>query len=253
MTWESYLERYHRERPGITEAAFEHARDAVIGTPYDWLTEQLPARPGRVLDVACGSGPLRPRLAAADTYLGIDISDAELALARQRGRGPVSHADARRLPVADGSVDTVVSSMGLMLVVPVRAALAEIARALTPDGTFAALLPAPWPVHPGDLRPLLVLAATLRGAGAMPQHLSGRRLPRELARAGLAPVSVQRHRFAFTIRNAEDAALAVHALYTPNRATGQLRAAATRLARLAPTQLPLPLLRVTARRAVARS
>ena len=46
----------------------------------------------------------------------------------------VAWADAEHLPVADGSVDTVVSTMVLCTVEDVSAALAEIARVLSPGG-----------------------------------------------------------------------------------------------------------------------
>lgn len=96
--WTNYLERFHDQRPGVTEAVFEHAPVPGLGSAYDWLISALPARPGRVVDIACGNAPLQPRLTAAENYLGIDVSSAELAHARAQGRGPVVRADARCLP-----------------------------------------------------------------------------------------------------------------------------------------------------------
>ncbi|NEE02603.1 class I SAM-dependent methyltransferase [Phytoactinopolyspora halotolerans] len=139
--------------------------------PTTWLLDGLPGRrPGHALDIACGSAPLHPRLAAADSYLGVDISEGELALARERGRGPVVRADARRLPTPSDSVDTVVSSMRLMLVTPLADALHEITRVLRRGGTVAALVPARWPLRLRDAQPLFALATSLRGLGTMPQH-----------------------------------------------------------------------------------
>jgi len=206
--WDAYLATYHAQRPGVTEAAFEHARDPEVGSAYDWLAAALPRRAGRVLDVACGNAAVQPRLGDHDSYLGVDVSEAELHEARRRGRGPVHHGDARALPVLDASVDTVVSSMGLMLVRPFRAGVAEIARVLRAGGTLAALLPAVWPVHLRDLPALLTLTWSLRGPGSMPQQVARRHLGRELGEVGLDVVEFHRHRFAFPLWSADDARLA---------------------------------------------
>lgn len=247
--WAAYLRRYHEMRPGITEAAFEHARDPSVGTPYDWLVQALPHRPGHVLDIACGNAPLQPRLATADSYVGVDLSAAELTRARTRGRGPVVRADARRLPLPDRSVDAVVSSMGLMLLTPLTDALHEVARVLKPGGVLAALVPAKSPISINDIRPLLTLAVSLRGTASMLQHLTRRRLSRELTRAGLVLIDAQRHRFRFPLHSRDDASLAVRALYTRSRQEGRLDVAINALTQLSGSvELPLPLLRIVARR-----
>ncbi len=245
--WAAYIAEYHAGNPGITETAFEHARDAALGTPHDWLAAVLPGRVGAVLDVACGSAPMFDRL-EHDSYLGVDLSSAELDLARARGRGPVVMVDARRLPLPDASVDTVVCSMGLMLVQPVEDAVQEIARVLRPGGRFALLLPSLGPVALRDLRPIAALTAALRGPGAMPQRLGARRIRTVLAAAGLAVQAQQRHRFAFALRGPDDVRLAVSALYTPGRSARRLRRAEDRLSRYAGVdgEIGLPLLRVLA-------
>ncbi|WP_407319225.1 methyltransferase domain-containing protein [Isoptericola halotolerans] len=250
--WPDYLSDYHDERPGITERALECAAQPPLGTPYDWLSAALPERLGRVLDVACGSAPLQPRLAArAKSYLGVDVSPAELALARERGRGPVVLGDARELPVAGASVDTVVVSMGLMLVRPFDAALSEIARVLRPGGRAGFLLPTSGPLRPADVRPLLALAWRLHGPGSMPQRITERRFVRAASRCGLQTVRASRHRFTFPLATRADAAGAVRSLYTPGRTDAQRRAAERALARLARPgrALPLPLLRLIATKA----
>jgi SAM-dependent methyltransferase len=250
LQWDDYLTGYHRARPGITEAALNHARDVTHGSPYEWLARALPDRLGHVLDVACGNAALQPALPGYATYLGVDLSAAELDRARDLGRGPVVRGDARALPVRDQSTDTVLASMGLMLVRPLTQAVAEIARVLRPGGTVAVLLPSARPLRLGDLPGLLALSVPLRGPGAMPQRVSARRMGREMARVGLHVETIQTHRFAFPLRTPADAQLAVRALYTPDRSEDQVVAAEAALVRrVGPhAELPVPLMRIVARR-----
>lgn len=248
--WTGYLRTYHDQRPGITEQAFDLVRDQHLGSPYDWLVGALSDRPGKVLDVASGSAPLHPRLTTASSYLGVDVSEAELTLARDRGRGPVERADALDLPLADRSVDTVVSSMGLMLVQPLHVAVHEVARVLRPGGTAAFLLPSRSPLRSRDVVPLAVLSRHLHGVGSMPQQVHRRRLTRLVERAGLKVARTGRHRFRFPVHCAEHAQLAVRALYTPGRTPHQLQAAEAALTRMARPglHLALPLLLFVARK-----
>lgn len=247
--WEAYVHAFHADHPGITEQAFRHAADPEAGTPYAWLVHALDRPLGRVLDVACGNAALLPWLEDYDAYLGVDTSEDELARARNLRRGPVMLADARRLPVADASVDTVVSSMGLMLVDPVEQALAEVRRVLVPGGSLALLVPSMWPVSLRDARLGLPLALALRGPGSMPQHFFVHRLRRLLDAAGLSMVDAQRRRFPFPVRRAADATLAVRSLYTPGRSARSLMRGQEVLTRLTgpDAELPVPLLRVLAR------
>jgi hypothetical protein len=140
--------------------------------------------------------------------------------------------------------------MGLMLVDPARAAVAEFVRVLRPGGRLGLLLPAVWPVRAGDVPPVAVLAVMLRGPGSMPQRFGPGRIRGLLGGAGLDVESVQRRRFGFPLRDAADARLAVDALYTPGRRQDRLERAADRLGRLAgpDREIGLPLMRVVARR-----
>lgn len=147
--WPAYLAAFHAERPGITEDLLDHAVDAAGRTPYDWLVQALPGSTAapRVLDLACGSAPVASRLPGR-TYVGVDLSAAELRRARTHRR-TVAQADVTRLPVADGAVDAVVVSMALMLV-PLDAALREVRRVLRPGGVLAATVPCTGPLPAAD-------------------------------------------------------------------------------------------------------
>jgi SAM-dependent methyltransferase len=248
--WSAYLERFHRESPGITETTFVQTRDAELGDPYDWLVAALPLDASRILDLGCGSSPVQPRLRPGTSYIGVDLSADELRGGRARGRGPTCRADARAIPLGDASVDAVVSCMSLMLVRPVEDALAEVARVLRPGGVLVALLPSAGPVRLGDVPVISSLALALRGPGSMPQRLTRTRISRLTARLGLEVVSASAHRFALPLEDADAADLAVGMLYTPGRDEGQRRRARRRLERLARPgrELPLPLLRLVCRR-----
>jgi hypothetical protein len=53
--FDAYLDRFHDERPGITEVILARARDEDGEDPYRWLVAGAP--PGPVVDLACGSAP----------------------------------------------------------------------------------------------------------------------------------------------------------------------------------------------------
>jgi len=99
--------------------------------------DRLAARcTGRVLDLACGDGPLLARVPGA---VGLDLSPGELALARQRGCEAVE-GRAQELPFADRSFDTVACHLAFMLFDDIERVVAELGRVLVPGGRFVAVL-----------------------------------------------------------------------------------------------------------------
>lgn len=109
------------------------------------LLDGATLQPGeRVLDLACGTGLVT--LAAARSVgpsghaLGTDLSGEMVALAEQQARRQgVSNArftrmDAEQLALADGSVDVVLCSLGLMYVPEPQRVLGEARRVLRPGG-----------------------------------------------------------------------------------------------------------------------
>lgn len=160
VDWPQYLAKFHSERAGITEDVLAHARDRAGRTPYDWAADAIPSG-AAVIDLACGSGPMAAHVQS--TYVGFDLSAAELAAAAQK-RLPVARADATRLPLGDGIAEAVVMSMALMLV-PLAQTLAEVRRVLRPGGTFVATVPTNRPMPAGDWLRYARLCVALRHPG----------------------------------------------------------------------------------------
>ena len=144
-----HLLEVHRRHPGFTESCASRCTDREGKTSYDWLCDAAVDQDSqRVLDLACGSGVLlgllRDRIPDAAALVGIDMSTAELNLARQRleGRRAVLHEGvAQNLSFADAaSFDTVLCHWALTLMDPVEPVLSEVARVLARGGTFAAIV-----------------------------------------------------------------------------------------------------------------
>jgi SAM-dependent methyltransferase len=92
--------------------------------------------PGRLLDVGCGGGSHMLALAEAGwSPVGIDVSEEQLRLARERGCD-VQLAPAEELPFEDASFDAAVSMWTHTDVDDFVAAVAEVARVLRPGGRF---------------------------------------------------------------------------------------------------------------------
>jgi SAM-dependent methyltransferase len=95
---------------------------------------------GRVLEVGFGSGlNLRYYPEGVSEVLAVEPSDLAWRLARpriERLRIPIRRAglDGERLDVADGSVDTALSTYTLCTIPDVRVALLEVKRVLRPGG-----------------------------------------------------------------------------------------------------------------------
>ncbi|MDT0396530.1 MULTISPECIES: class I SAM-dependent methyltransferase [Streptomyces] len=132
LDYDEEAERYDVLRGGEPRAAA--AADAVLGL--------IPGRARELLDVACGTGIVTRRFAAARAGLrvtGVDLSPAMTRMAAARLPGGVLRADSRRLPFAGARFDAVVSVWLLHLMSgpeDVDAVVGECARVLRPGGVY---------------------------------------------------------------------------------------------------------------------
>lgn len=250
VDWPAYLEEFHVERAGVVEAVLTRTLSG-DHSPYRWLARAVSASARVVLDLACGSGPMSRALAQPGrTVVGLDRSAAELGLARERGPGPWVRADGLRLPLRDGSVDVVTSSMGLVVVHPLGSVLAEVARVLRPGGVLAGIVPGVRPLAPADLRTLTAVNARLKTVPQFPGAVELAGFARELAAHGLRAVDDGRERYRFGIRSRADAELVMSALYLPQTRSWRVARAVDylvgRLERQEVVEVAIPMRRIVA-------
>jgi SAM-dependent methyltransferase len=250
INWRRYLAEFHHDRAGVIEAVLSRALGG-DHSPYRWLARAVSADARLVLDLACGSGPMSRELAAPGrTIIGLDLSADELALAAVRGPGPWIRADGLALPLADGSMDAVTSSIGLAVVTPLNAVVGECARVLRPGGVLAAIAPAIRPLGPRDLRVLTRINARLRTKPQFPGPLELVGFTKIAESWGLRRVEDARERYHFTVRSRADAELVMRALYLPttrwSRVESAIELLEERVARRGPFDVAIPMRRVVA-------
>lgn len=122
---EAFLRSFHAAHAGITSAVMAR------GGSYDRLAALVPAG-ARVLELGCGDG----HLLAKTGGIGLDLSEAEVALAYRHGLAVVQ-GRAQALPFADGTFDVCLCHLALMLMDDLDQVAAELAR-VTPR--FAAIV-----------------------------------------------------------------------------------------------------------------
>ena len=153
----THLRTVHQRHTGFTEKCASTCRDKAGRNSYEWLAEIVPDLDGtRVLDLACGSGPLLKILYDQNKNLklkGVDMCPEELALAK--ARLPDSAVDLFELKaqnltsINDNSIDVVLCHWALTLMNPITPVLNEVHRVLNSRGKFAALVNGPMNAAPG--------------------------------------------------------------------------------------------------------
>jgi ubiquinone/menaquinone biosynthesis C-methylase UbiE len=152
-----HLRTVHQEHTGFTEACASSCRDEAGRNSYEWLAELVPDNKSlRVLDLACGSGPLLKILFDRNKNLnlkGIDMCPEELALAKTRlinsGVNLIESKAQNLTAINDNSIDIVLCHWALTLMDPIAPVLDEVRRVLTSEGRFAALVDGPMNAAPG--------------------------------------------------------------------------------------------------------
>jgi SAM-dependent methyltransferase len=141
--WVTEQARIDRIFAGVTEAA---------------LAAAAPKFGESVLDIGCGTGTTLLRLAAAvgpdGRVLGIDISEQQLALARQRiaaagaTRAQVVLDDAAAHDFPPAGFDLAFTRFGVMFFADPIAAFGNLRRAMKPDGRLTLAVFRPGPENP---------------------------------------------------------------------------------------------------------
>ena len=244
-SWKSYLEDFHRNRPGITEDILAHATGHPLD-PYQWIFEPLPMI-GTVLDLACGSSPFAEEFEPG-RWIGIDRSTDELARARRRGVEPLVRADAVSLPLISGAFQGVVCSMAIMLLQPFNDVLAEIHRVLVYGGTAVFMLPGSRPLRAADLLRYVQLMVVVRRTHlSYPNDRIMAQPNKHLTRAGYELVADERLRFAYAFTDKSSTALFVDSLYLPSVSQARMAKASRLAARWEGSEIGIPLRRIVIR------
>jgi demethylmenaquinone methyltransferase/2-methoxy-6-polyprenyl-1,4-benzoquinol methylase len=97
----------------------------------------------RVVDIAVGTGLLAREAASltgdSNAVIGVDISEAMLAIAQRKLHIPLIQAESEALPLAPGIADFVTMGYALRHVADLPATLREALRILRPGGTIVLL------------------------------------------------------------------------------------------------------------------
>ena len=247
VDWHGYLDRFHREHVGSIEELLQRLESGGR-SPYAWLARAVSESSTTVLDLACGSGAVARELARPGrTVIGVDLSAHELAEAQRRSPdGTFIRADARHLPLRDGSMDAVVSSFGFAVVRPMPQLAKEVERVLAPGGVVAVIAPAWQSLRPQDIPAISKILSVLHSTPHFPSRDSRPGLPHLFAAHGIHKVDDARERYTYTVHNREDAERLLEALYLPGVAAARISAAIDSLTRNAdrrPVHVTIPMRR----------
>jgi ubiquinone/menaquinone biosynthesis C-methylase UbiE len=124
--------------PWLYDAGMVLLEKTGLGRWRSWLAQGV--RPGRVLDLGCGTGRNLPLFGRGVRAVGLDPCRESLLQAWRRAPGvPLVQARAEALPFRDHAFDTVVSGLVFCSVGDVPRGLREVRRVLKPEGTLRML------------------------------------------------------------------------------------------------------------------
>jgi ubiquinone/menaquinone biosynthesis C-methylase UbiE len=212
------VQRYGWDRAVV---AYEAGWRDQLEPAHALMLEMIALRPGeRVLDVACGTGLISFRAAAAvgerGAVVGTDISGEMVETARRAAAGRAllnvtfERGDAEVLPLADASFDAAVCGLVLVYVPDPLRALFEMRRLLGPGGRAAAAV---WGARRkcgwAEIFPITDARVASDVCPLFFQLGTGDVLARSFQAAGFVDVRLERLRTTLFYASAEDALGAV--------------------------------------------
>lgn len=247
VDWHRYLSQFHREHVGAIEELLQRIESGGR-SPYSWLARAISESSTTVLDLACGTGGVGRELARPGRMIiGVDMSAHELAEAQRRSPdGVFLRADARRLPLRDGSMQAVVSSLGFAVVRPMPVLAREVERVLAPGGVVAIMSPSWQSVQPHDIPIVSKLLSILHSTPHFPSGRAQPGLPSLFAAHGIRKVEDAKERYTYTVHTREDAERLLEALYLPGVAAARIGRAIDTLTETAghrPVRITVPMRR----------
>jgi ubiquinone/menaquinone biosynthesis C-methylase UbiE len=162
--WQHFLQDCHRRYPQMTPEAMSFLKSPqglntyqefsrLIATSLPPQADSLKTSPCSrvILDLACGDGSLTsellPLIDRKDRVIGIDMSEAELAVAMKKlfdnKNVSLVKSQAQELPILSNSVDVVGCHMALMLMSSFSKVIHELSRVLKSNGYFLAFIDNP--------------------------------------------------------------------------------------------------------------
>lgn len=143
--WEQYADWW---QSGFTEDVDVEYREQIMPLALDLMTGCR-----RVLDVGTGEGQIARRLLerGADLVLGVDFAFNQLAVAVDRGGGPLFvQADAQALPVREATFDGVLSCLMVDHVPDLTRFVADLAGVIEVGGRLVVMTNHPLLQTPGS-------------------------------------------------------------------------------------------------------
>jgi SAM-dependent methyltransferase len=139
----SFSSDARRSAPDWSTGRYENTAATLLPAAHEVIAAAEPGQGEHLVDLGCGTG--NAALLAAErgaTVTGIDPAERLTAVAEQEARrrgldARFVHGEASALPLADGSVDVLVSVFGVIFAPDAELAISEIARVLTHRGRVA--------------------------------------------------------------------------------------------------------------------